>query len=282
MKVIGYHVTHRLMQDIPLVTSNAQRRALARSVLTIARPFELLAFRWTDTHGHSEALGEREEVAELARRLEIGIQKQLSPGVRFQPAHLKPIHDVRHLLNTLFYILTQDEHHGIGNDPFHEGSNAPDLLRMRGVGRQTLALVEEVLPRVRREDVLAAIGLDDPIGAPFVDGDIVDAAAAAMALASLAGRTRQAVMARTAVVHVARPHLTTIEIADRLSVDRRTVERLGALEPNRALVRAVEQQLTVRARHRASLEIGPAAADGDGPRLIQAGAGSTAPNGEPI
>jgi hypothetical protein len=82
MKVIGYHVTHRLTQDIPLVTSDTDRRALARSVLTIARPFRLLAFRWADTHGHSALIGERDEVSEFARRAEIGIQRKLAPEFR--------------------------------------------------------------------------------------------------------------------------------------------------------------------------------------------------------
>jgi hypothetical protein len=257
MKVIGYHVTHRLTQDIPLVTSDADRRALARSVLTIARPFQLLAFRWADTHGHSEVIGERDEVSEFARRAEIGMQRKLAPGIPFQPAHLKPIHDLHHLENTFWYIVTQDEHHGIGNDPFHEASNVPDLLRMRGVGASTCATVAEFLARVHRSDILETIALDDPDGADFVDGDIADAAAAAMGLASLTGHSKRVRMARTATVHLCRDHLTTREIAARLCVDRTTVQRMSALEPNRALVRAVQQQLTMRTRHRTSLELAP-------------------------
>jgi len=253
MKVIGYHVTHRLTQDIPLVTSDADRRALARSVLTIARPFQLLAFRWADTHGHSEVIGDRADVSEFARRAEIGIQRRLAPGVPFQPAHLKPIHDLHHLENTFWYVLTQDEHHGIGNDPFHEGSNVPDLLRMRGVGASSCATVAEFLARVQRSDILEAVRLEDPDGAEFVDGDIADAAAAAMGIASLTGHSKRVRMARAAAVHLCREHLTTGEIADRLRVDRKTIQRMSAHEPNRALVQAVQQQLTMRTRHRASL-----------------------------
>ncbi len=255
MKVIGYHVTHRLTQDVPLVSCDAHRRALARSVLTIARPFRLLAFRWADTHGHSEALGEWEDVAELARRLEIGIQRTLGPGVPFQRAHLTPIHDLKHLGNTFLYVVSQNQHHGIGNDPFHEASNVPDLLRMRGLGASTCAHVSEYLSRVRRADILAAVGLEDPDGAGFVDGDIADAAAAAMGIAALTGRSRRVTVARAASVQVCRKHLSTSEIADWLGTDRRTIQRLGGLEPNRALVRAIEQQLTMRTRYRTALEL---------------------------
>jgi hypothetical protein len=254
MRVIGYHVTHRLTQTIPLVSSNADRRALARTVLTSAREFRLLAFRWADTHGHSEVIGERDEVAEFARRAEIGIQRTLEPGVPFQPAHLKPIHDLHHLENTFFYVVTQDEHHGLENDPFHDGSNVPDLLRMRGVGASTCAHVAEFLPRVHRSDILEAIGLEDPDGAEFVDGDIAEAAAAAMGIADLRGRSRRVLIARVAAIQVCREHLSTADIAERLSIDRRTVQRLSLRTPNQGLVRAVAQQLTMRTRHRAALE----------------------------
>ena len=151
--------------------------------------------------------------------------------------------------------MTQDEHHRLGNDPFHDGSNVPDLLRMRGVGASTCGHVAELLPRIHRSDILEAIGLEDPDGAEFVDGDIADAAAAAMAIADLRGRSRRVIVARAAAIELCRAHLSTAEIADRLGIDRRTVQRLSLRAPNQGLVRAIAQQLTMRTRHRAALAL---------------------------
>ena len=91
---IAWHLTFRLEVDRDIAPSSAERRILAR---TVARPFPMLAFRSADKHGHVLTMGGRRRAAELARRIEIALQKALKPGVclsrqavgriRKRPAH---------------------------------------------------------------------------------------------------------------------------------------------------------------------------------------------------
>src|SRR6185503_20611071 len=99
-------------------------------------------------------------------------------------------------------------HHGFTHDPFHDASNAPDLLGMRVLGTWTAAHVREHVPRIKRADLLGAIGLEpDPDAVAFADGDVAAAAAAAVGAPSLTGRACDVTAARAAAIHLCRPHL---------------------------------------------------------------------------
>jgi hypothetical protein len=76
----------------------------------------MLAFRWADTARSRADDGDRRRAAELARRIEIALQKALKPGVGFARVHFTPVFDVRHLKTAFFYVLGQDRHHGLSND----------------------------------------------------------------------------------------------------------------------------------------------------------------------
>jgi hypothetical protein len=75
---------------------------------------------------------------------------------------------------------------------------------------------------------------------------LADAAAAALALPALRGRTPAVVAARRAAVHAAGDRMTPAELADALSVDERTIRRLRAQPPDVALRCAVDLQLRLR------------------------------------
>ncbi len=248
MEPLGYHLTFRLAVDRSLTASPEARRLLARTILTVARPFPMLAFRWADTHGHVLVVGDRRSAGELARRIEIALQKVMAPGVRFAPAHFTPVYDLKHLRRAFFYVLGQDEHHGLGNDPLHEASNLPDLLGARTIGLWTARHVREHLARIKRADLLAIAGWRDD-----VDGlldPLADAAAAAVALPHLQSNTPDARRARRAAVEVG-GSLPAATLAELLEMTPQAIGRLRRRPADAATVRAVRAQLAARAIPRA-------------------------------
>jgi hypothetical protein len=244
----GHQVVLRLADDKILAPSVSARRRLASVVLSVARPFGLLSFRWSDTHGHLLTTEERAEAAEVARRVEIALQLAFAPGVPFERCRVTPIKDPWHLKSTFVYLLKQDDHHGFQHDLAREASNLPDLLGLRVIGTWTAARVREHLPRLRRGDLLEAVGWRDPDRDGFeLHGDLRDAAAAAVGAASLAGREPLIVGARCAAVHLASETWSDAQIAERLGITPRAVRRLRLTPPRKELVRAVRQQLVLRA-----------------------------------
>ena len=110
--------------------------------------------------------------------------------------------------------------------------------------------LREYAPRVRRSEILAAVGIDDFDDRELVDGDIVEAGAAAACLENLEGRSAEVVDACRAVVAACRPHLSIADIADRLQLSQRTIRRMSVATASPALTRAVRLQLVVRGRAR--------------------------------
>ena len=244
MEPIGYHTTLRLEEDRPIATSPAERRLLAKTVLTVARAFKLLAFRWADTHGHFLCIGDRATCAELARRIEIAIQVHFDPGVRFARPRFKPVFNLWHLQEAAFYIWRQDKRHGFGNDPHHDASNVPDLLGARVNGIWTAPIVREHLSRIGRDELLEAAGwtvLGE--GGPEL---LVDACVSAACLPDLSGRTSEVVATRRAAV-VALPERTSI-LAGALGVTKQAIRKMRRAETNPLLVRAIQMQLRIRSQ----------------------------------
>jgi hypothetical protein len=244
MEPIAYHITLRLEEDRPIATSPAERRLLARTVLRVARPFKLLAFRWADTHGHFLCVGDRATCAELARRIEIALQVHFDPGVRFARPRFKPVFNLWHLQEAAFYIWRQDKRHGFGNDPHHDTSNVPDLLGARVTGIWTANVVREHLARVVRDQLLEVAGWT-----ALGDGNVEhleEAALSAACLPRLDGRAAEVVAARRAAV-VAVPERTRI-LAGALAVSPQAIRKMRQAETNPLLVRAIEMQLRIRSQ----------------------------------
>jgi hypothetical protein len=239
---IGFHITLRIEGDRNIAYDTASRRAFARIVLRVARPFALLAFHWVDTHGHLEVMGSRKQAGELARRVQIALQLGLVPGARFQRAYFKPMYDIAHVRSVFAYVLGQAKHHGLDIDPLHEASNFLDLIGARTIGAWTAAHVRRFLPRVRREHVLEMVGMIDPEkGPPGPVHGLPDAAAAAVGAATLEGRSAAVVAARIAAIAVAGD-----AAADKLRLPQRTLHRLRGRRADPAIVRAIHQQLAIR------------------------------------
>jgi hypothetical protein len=165
--------------------------------------------------------------------------------VPFAPVDLEPIRDVWHMKNVVRYIFTQDKHHGFDHDPLHEGSSLPDALGWRTLGVRTAHKLKEQSPRLRRTDILDWIDMVDPDCAPRWDGDWLDAVGAAICRSDGCGKHRDAVVARAAVVAIARESFAPAEICDRLHVSPRTYRRLAHMTPSAAVKRAVRQQLVL-------------------------------------
>ena len=242
---LGFHVSLRLEGSRNLTPTVAARREFGRCVLTIARPFDLLACRWVDTHGHLEIMGSREEAGELTRRVEIGLQQRLKPGARFQPAHFEPMNSIGHVRSTFFYIVGQLTRHGADVDRRHDASNVPDLIGARRVGARTV--VRQYLSRTKRQEILEAAGLVDPEPYEPQPFELADAAAASIGRAALVGQAEDVVEARIAAVRFA-GELPIHWIPTELAISTRTVHRLRAAEPDPALLRAIKQQLAMRQR----------------------------------
>jgi pyrimidine operon attenuation protein/uracil phosphoribosyltransferase len=245
MDPLGYQLVMRLRSDRNIAATVEARRLIARTILRVAQKFPLVAFRWGDTHGHAAVICDATRAAELARRIESALKQVLDLPVSFAPVELTPIRDVWHLKNVVRYILCQDSHHGIAQDRFHEASNLLDLLGIRTIGAWTAPLLRAQLARLRRTDILEMVGMEDPDRDPPLDGNLLDAAAAALALPVL-GKDRESLRARVALVHLVAGKLTPPEIMRRLQIAPSTLRRLRATAPSKALKRAIRQQLVLR------------------------------------
>ncbi len=246
MDDVGQQCVMRLKRHRNIAPTVAERRLLARTVLTVGRDFPIVAFQWSDTHGHMAVAADEAVAAEAARRVESALKQVLRLPVPFAPVDLTPIRDIWHMKNVVGYIFTQGEHHGFQGDPLHEGSSLPDALGWRTLGAHTARKLKEQQPRLRRADLLAMVGMADPDGTPRWDGDWCDVVAAVVCRPHGRGKHPDAIAARAAVVQLARPTFTPAEIRDRLRVSARAYGRLVEVAPSAGVIRAVRQQLVLR------------------------------------
>lgn len=248
MGAIGYHIICKLRDGRVIAPTITQRRLVARVVCERFQDQPLLAFGMPDTHLHLETGAGPVAPAELGRRVEISLKRRLKLDVGFDETFVKEIEDQRHLYNCFRYDLSQQDHHGLDCDPFHEASNLPDLLRMRLIGQFTITNVARLLPRVRRAQLLHYQGVKEliPVTDPQDPALLVEAAAAALALPDLSGRSEVTRDARRALIHVAGSWLSTKELAELLGVDRRTIQRLRLQPVDQRLITAIRLQLALR------------------------------------
>jgi hypothetical protein len=245
---IAFHLIFRLQNDQVIAASVEERRILARTVLECSRDSQLLAFSQADTHLHEVPACDREQAGRLAHSIETRLRWRLRLAVHFAPVYIKPIEDGRHLYNTFRYILRQPERHGLTLDPNREASNLPDLLGLRPLGGYSAGNVRQLLPRVRREELLELFGApeiqptDDPLAC------LVEATLAAAALPSLSGYGAEVNVARRAAIEVANDRLSARELGSLLGVARRTIFLRKTRPADAILVLAIRRQLCLQAQ----------------------------------
>jgi len=244
---LGYHVIQRLDDDRVLVRDAAARRVYAATVLRLGKEAGLFCFGLPDNHSHVGLECDRVTAGRFAQRLGTALRKRLELPVPFAPARLREIRDQSHLTNAFGYIAAQAQHHGIDADPWLEATVVPDLLGLRVVGSYVLLRVRALLPRLRREHLLAKLGVTRLERGHDLT-DLEDAAAAIIGKPTLVGRAALVHRARHAAVAVARAEgATTARMAELLGMSRRSVRRLLRKDPRAAYVRAVGLQLGLRA-----------------------------------
>ncbi len=254
---IGFHITMRLTDDRPIATTPAALRVVARVMLEQGRSRGLLAFGAAADHLHAALATERATAGAFARYVETALVWRLALAARFERARIRPLRDQKHATNTVHYAHRQDSRHGFNLDPAREGTSLPDLLGLRVVDTSIIARVRAHLPHIRREELVApfpagafdAVAARPALSLPAMPIDLAllpDAAAAALALPDLLGRTRDAHRARRAAVHAAGPHATSDDLARTLGICVRAVQTLRAMPPDLDLIRAIERQAQLR------------------------------------
>lgn len=248
MRELGYHIRIRLKDHRNIATSPEDRRTVARVVLKLGRQANLVTFSVPANHVHVQALCDRVTAGQLSRRIGASLTQRLGLPVGFVHYEPKPIADPFHLGNTALYILGQARRHGVCSDPFCEATNLPDLLGLRLIGRHTIPLLKECLPRLGRKPLLDCLGVDalHPSGGP--PEDLLQAALRAACIPDLVQRTRQALMARRAVARLAGRGISLTDLAQLLGVCRVTACRLRSAPADPDLVRAIGLQLGLQAQ----------------------------------
>jgi hypothetical protein len=251
---LGYHVIQRLEDDRVLVRDSAARRVYAATVLRLGKEAGLFCFGLPDNHSHVGLECDRATAGRFAQRLGTALRKRLDLPVPFAPARLRKIRDQGHLTNAFGYIAAQAAHHGVDADPWLEATVVPDLLGLRVIGSYVLPRVRALLPRLRREHLLAKLGVG-LLERGHDLKDLADAAAAIIAQPTLVGRTVRVLAARHAAIAVARAEgATAARIAELLGRSPRSVRRSMRKDAKAAYVRAVGLQLGLRAIRAAAPE----------------------------
>jgi hypothetical protein len=245
---LGFHVIQRLEDDRVLVRDVRERRIYADTVARAGRESGLFVFGLPDNHAHAGVECDREQAGRFAQRFGSSLKQRLGLAAPFAPAKIVPIRDQVHLKNAFAYMLGQAAHHGVDADPWLEATCVPDLLGLRLTASYLLRRTRAILPRLKRSDLLAKLGVPELGPGTSID-DLADAAAATVAEPDLLGRRASVVAARRAAVAYARNlEAPTVQIAQLLSLTTRAILRLAQQEVEPRHVRAVGLQLGLRSR----------------------------------
>ena len=237
----------RLADSRIIAPTEGSRLELACSVLTRGSDYGLLAFRAVDTHVHIEAACSERDAYQFARRVESSFGRKLALPVGFERARVKPVRDQRHLSNLFDYCMRQEEHHGSELDPKFSGSNLPDLLGMRLLGRYTVEQLRQMLPRKSRALLLRYLSCERLDDATPCLSDLAESAAAAFAVPALVGRGKKVIAARRAAVHLMNGHASLSDIGRQLSLPLRALRFLLRQRPRPEELAAVRMQMQLRA-----------------------------------
>jgi hypothetical protein len=248
MAAIAFHIRLRLLDDRVIAPTPESRRALSRVILSKGGPYKLIAYSVPDNHLHIEAGCDRPAAGRFARQISLSLRRHLDLKAPFAPAYIAPIQNGKHLYNAFRYILNQQRHHGLECDLFQEGSNLPDLLGLRLLGRYTISNVRTLLPRIRPQHLLDYLGVRRlrPIAKPPQSQDMLaKAGMMAGAIPALEGNHRDVVRVRRAIVALASSHISHPRLAEALCVTPRTIRRLQKAQVEPRLVQAIRLQLSL-------------------------------------
>lgn len=186
--------------------------------------------------------------------VEISITLSLRLGGFGQP-YLKPLFDFDQLRDCFFYVLKQLVHHGVLHlDPLGEGTNIPDLLGARELGRHTREKMLVHLPRVQPAALLKCLKLSLPREMDLPLELVGEAAAAAVGLAAPLGKSRIVRAARRAAMEIAGGKQQLKTLAAALGSSCAALKRLRSTPADQRLVEAVRRQLRMRAALAARLQ----------------------------
>jgi len=247
MEHLAQHMRTRLCDGRVIATTAEERRLAMRAIFRITANSHLLAVALVDAHLHLLAACSPAVASRLLHRVEASLKQRLFLPVGFAMYPLAPVRDARHLQYAFRYILTQNDHHGLRNDPYSETTNLPDLLGLRLVGRATHDNMRRWLPRVSRAqllDWLGAPGLQPADGPPEL---VPEAMLSAACLGELRGTTRALGEARCAALTVLGDQLPVAETAALLGIQPHTLFRLKRRPADPRLVQAIRLGLGLRA-----------------------------------
>lgn len=257
---IAFHIMFALAGRRVIFRTPAERALAYRRLLRIGRNFGLLFFHLGSDHIHVVAACSPSELPRFAHAIECSWKFVVGDGPGFAHYHAKPVNDQGHLETLVRYIFQQDEHHSQQLDPFHVGSNAPDLCGGRlgsepvsdrfrrylpSIGRPA---IERILVggRVRSVDSFGAA----PVGRAERDLErlLRGAAASAVGQADLSGKARPLARARVALLRICdqTPLGRTVVEHRLLDCHPKHVAALRRREASPAVERAVRWQIAFR------------------------------------
>jgi len=250
-----WHLTIAAAQRRHAFHDRARRLASVHALLRIAAPV-LLLWCIVDDHLHLVIAGTRPEAGRLAQRLHLALAA-IMPDAEFEAARIRPVEDRHHLVTLVPYVLAQTRKHDL---PFHparwDGSCFQDLVGARRLCHFDARPLAQALPRLTRDQILAAVDappwslrpVDDDRVRATAPAALAEAAAAAVGLPRLQGRTEAAVEARCVVLHLARrAEWPVSHLAPLLRVHPGSARRLVARAPDPKLEDAVRRQIALRA-----------------------------------
>lgn len=255
---VGTQVVLRTTTDAVLAPSPAARRELARLVAKCGRDLGLVAFGIADTHLHAVVVGGVERATEFARRARIAWFNTHPAGAPLERASAWPVRDQWHLASVGLYVLRQAARHGVGSDRCLDGSMVLDVAGLRVAAEVPVEFAREHLPRLSVEALVEILGvpeLEDFVRRPLaaaaagspVLGSLAEAAAAALGIAAIRGRSEGALAARCAAVHAVASTVPPTQLASALGCSVRVVRRALSGRPDPRAVAAVRGQLLFRA-----------------------------------
>jgi hypothetical protein len=259
-----YQITVASRNRMPLFADEAQRRSALHLLARIGGA-RLLLFNLVDDHFHAIATAARAAISHLAQALSVSLGH-----LREEPlagAHISAVETRLHLVRLVSYVLRQGPHHGLEHEPaLWTGSCFQDLAGARWLPGLSLRL-RAALPRLRLREIFAAVGLPQEPLVPASLAEIADAgpsrlvSAAAAALAAdpaLRGQPKPVVLARHAASRLALlAGFTSQQMAQALSVSRRTVQRLASQAPAANITTAVALRLALENRVNSVRRSGP-------------------------
>lgn len=231
-----FHVTLRLTQDCILIRDATARRLAIGLVHQHLGPHGLLAYGFADDHLHFLILGDRQEVGQAIRRLELALRQVLGIPVAFERARIREGEGQRHLANAYPYSMRQPWSHKLNSDDFLEGSSWHELMGTRFDPSDLAGRLKDALPRVDAADYLSLFldiegrdpGSPATIAAPPVLDPVSLARGVEAATASLSARGPHGDRVRRWAGVLAAPDLPSQEVAAALGIGLRTVQRVRA------------------------------------------------------